>query len=147
MRNVVAVLLACAFAPMVCGGDAENDAVEKAIAALNKAFADGNVEAMRRLMAPEHIAITSYYGGPVSRDDQIKTLGDMKVSEYAAGTMKTTMISKGVALITYPLTSRGTYRGKPLPVRNYASALWVYREGSWREVFYQESALTRTEAP
>jgi ketosteroid isomerase-like protein len=116
--------------------------VEKAINTLNEAFTKGQADTIKALMTADHVSVTPYYGGPVSRDQQVKGVADYKLTEYTPARMKVTMLGKDAALVTYALTMKGTYKGKELPRKNFASAVWVRRGGKWLESFYQETALS-----
>jgi uncharacterized protein (TIGR02246 family) len=120
---------------------AEAEAVEAAIAELNKAFEKGDAEKVKALMTDDHVAVTPYYGGPQSRDEQLKGLADHKLTEYRAGKLKVRMLGAEAALVTYDLGMKGTYKGKAVPARCYASAVWIRKGGRWLEAFYQETAL------
>lgn len=115
--------------------------VEQAIGTLNEAFVKKDSDAIRRLMADEHLAITAYYGGAQTKAEQLKNLPEYKVTEYAAGKTTVTLLSNDVALVSYPLTQKGTFKGKPLSQKNYAAAVWVKRDGKWLEASYQETPL------
>jgi ketosteroid isomerase-like protein len=138
-------LLLVALAGLLLGADApkENPAikeVEKAINELNTAYEKRDADAIKRLTTPEHVSVTPYYGGPFTRDEQIKTLSELKLKEYTSGDIKVAMLSADVALITYPLTMKGTFKGKELAAKSFASAVWVKRAGKWQEAYYQETA-------
>lgn len=139
-------LLLAATAVLLIGaqGGQNNSAtkdVREAISVLNDAFTKRDADTIRRLMTDEHISITSYYGGPQSKAEQLKALADLQLSEYKAGELKVTMLTDDVALVTYPLDQKGKYRQKALSAKNYASAVWVKRAGKWLEASYQETAL------
>jgi ketosteroid isomerase-like protein len=140
MMNSMAILAA-----LLLGGDAPKEdvvkEVEKAIRVLNEAFEKQDAEAIKRLTTADHVAVTAYYGGPQTRDEQLKLLKDLKLTEYSAGKMKVTALGKDAALVTYSLTLKGTFKGQPIPTRSFASAVWVKREGQWQEAFYQTTPL------
>jgi hypothetical protein len=115
--------------------------IQQAMQGLNDAYAKGDATAIRRLTADEHIAITPYYGGPMPKTEQLKNLGDLQVPDYKAGEIKVTLFTKDAALVTYPLTQKGTYKGKPVAAKNYVAAVWVNRDGKWLEVSYQETPV------
>jgi ketosteroid isomerase-like protein len=115
--------------------------VEKALRALNDAFKNSDLAAIGRLMTDNHVAVTPYYGGPLSKAEQLKVQPDFKLTEYGMGDVKITFLSKDVALVSYPLTLKGTFKGKAVPTKNFASAIWVQQDGKWREAYYQETAL------
>jgi uncharacterized protein (TIGR02246 family) len=139
-------VIACLAAGLLAAADAPKDdaatrEVTQALNTLNAAFAKGDADAIKALMTDDHVAVTSYYGGARTRAEQLKSLADMKVKEYKAGEFKVSKVGKDVALVTYPVTQKGTYKGKDLAAKSLASALWVKAEGKWRERFYQETAL------
>jgi ketosteroid isomerase-like protein len=121
--------------------DTAGKQVVKALDALNKAFENGDAKSARALMTDDHVAVTSYYGGALSRDALLKSLPDHKLLEYKAGKMNVRLLGKDTALITYDLGMKGTYKGKPVPVRSHASSIWVNKGGKWLEAHYQETAL------
>ena len=100
-----------------------------------------DVAVIKRLTTPDHIAITSHRGEPQGRTEEIKSLPDLKVTEYTKGKFNVRLLSKEVALITYPLQLKGTFKGKKLFSKNYASSVWVKHDGQWLEAFYQETAV------
>jgi ketosteroid isomerase-like protein len=118
--------------------------IQQSLRSLNDAFAKGDAQAIRRLTADEHVAITPYYGGPMPKTEQLKNLGDLKVPDYKAGETKVTLLAKDAALVTYPLSQKGTYKGKPVAARNYVAAVWINRDGKWLEASYQETPLGET---
>lgn len=115
--------------------------VEKAITVLNEAFHTRDAGKIKELMTEDHLAVTPYYGGPLDRAGQVKSLADLQLTEYSAGKMRVTMLGKDAALVTYSLTQKGKFKGKELFGKNFASAVWVRREGKWLESFYQETPL------
>jgi ketosteroid isomerase-like protein len=111
--------------------------VLKLLKSLDTAFEKGDVATVRGLMTDDKVAITPYYDGPQTKEDQIKSLPDFKMPEYIVGQRKTTVLGKDVVLVTYPLTMKGTFKGKPLPAKSYVSSLWINRDGKWKEALYQ----------
>jgi uncharacterized protein (TIGR02246 family) len=142
MQKVLALSLA---AGLLAGADsAEQTAqkqVDQAVRRLNAAFEKGDPDLLRRLMTDDHVAITTYYGKPTSRDDQIKQLGDLKLSEYKTGAVTVRMLGKGVALATYPQSVKGKFKDKVVPASSLATSIFVERDGTWLETFYQETAV------
>ncbi len=142
-------LLIVLAAGLLMGADTAKDAgaakeVAQAIQTLNDAFLKANPDQIRRLMTDEHVSITPYYGGPMSKSEQLKNLPELKMSEYTSGEIKVTFVSKDVALVTYPLAQKGYFKGKVLAPKNYSAAVWVNRDGRWLEASYQETALAES---
>jgi uncharacterized protein (TIGR02246 family) len=137
--------LAALVVTFLLGADTPKDDpakdVEKAITTLNEAFRKVDAEAIKRFVTDDHVAVTVYYRGPQSVTDQIASLPDLKLAEYAAGKVKITLLGKDTALVTYELTMKGTFKGKELPRKSYAAAIWVNRGGKWLELHYQETPL------
>ncbi len=139
-------ILAAVAAGLALGADAPREAssaqeVEKAIAALNQAFHLQDAAKVKALMTDDHVAVTPYYGGPLDRAQLLKSIPDHKLTKYAPGKVRVTLLGKEAALVTYPLAMAGTYKGKLVPAKSFASAVWVRRGGRWREAFYQETPL------
>src|SRR5262249_14399713 len=108
---VVAALVAVAL----LGADEPNKDVEKALNALNEAFKKGDADAAKKYLADDHVAVTTYYGAPLDRAAQLKAFADVKMTEYTTAKMKVTALGKDSALVTYELTTKGTYKGKEVP--------------------------------
>jgi ketosteroid isomerase-like protein len=143
-RLLLAALLGMSLAATARADDAATiKEVEKAIADLNNAFAKADVPTIKRLMGDDHVAITPYYNGLATKEDQLKSLAELKISEYKPSQLKIALVAKDTVRITYQLTQKGTYKGKDLHANNYAAAVWVNRNGMWVEVFYQETALAK----
>lgn len=116
--------------------------VEKAIKALNEAFAKNDAAAIKKLITEDHVGITPYYDGMYNVADQLKSLPEFKVSEYAVSQQKITFLTKDVALVTYQLKQKGTFKGKELIPNQAVAAVWVRRDGKWLEASYQETAVS-----
>jgi ketosteroid isomerase-like protein len=127
--------------------DEQAKEIEEALVKLSQAFKDRDVAAIKRLSTPDHIAIRPFYGEPKARAAEIKSLPDLKVTEYKAGKLSTTFLSKEVVLITYPLQLKGTFKGKEIFSKSYASSIWVKRGGKWAEAFYQETPVVESHLP
>lgn len=138
-----ATLALVAFLPIADAAKSESDIkeVKRGLAALNEAFHKGDAAAVGQLMSDDHIAITGYYGGLADKAAQLKGLSELKLSEYRPGEMKITKLTTDAYLITYEINQKGTYKGKAVTPKCYASVVWVKRDGKWVEAFYQETAL------
>lgn len=134
------VLSACGSARAAEGAPTLAD-VQPSIDALNEAFVKADAAAIKMYMTPDHVAITPYYGGPLKLEDQIASLANMKLAKYEAGKMQLTVLEKNVIVLSYPVSMSGTYQGKEVPRKLYASSVWVLHGEKWREAYYQETAL------
>lgn len=142
MMAGIAVMLS---ASLLVGAQDAGDAatikeVEKALKILNDAFTNQDAVTIRRLMIEEHVAVTPYYG-LANKAEELRSLSDLKLTEYKASGMKVTLIARDAALITYSLKLDGTFKGKSVASRNHVVAVWVKRDGNWQEASYQETPI------
>src|SRR5688500_13399594 len=101
MNKLLAGVLAALLVVSATRADDGDKDVTGAIETLNKAFHKGDSRAVKALLTDDHVAVTPYYGGAQTRDEQIKSLPDLKLSEYKAGKMTVKMLGKDAALVTY----------------------------------------------
>lgn len=144
MRNWGAVALAaCLFAPVVAhADDAETVAAVNASSnALDAAFADRDLAAIRALMTEDHISVTPYYDGPQTVDDQIASLGALDYGEIILDGPSVVLLAEDVALRTFTADLDGTFNGEPLPARAFVNETLVKRDGKWIERFFQVTTL------
>jgi ketosteroid isomerase-like protein len=141
LSRLVLTASALVMCSPVFGQDGVKD-VEKAIATLNDAFKTGNAETIKSLTTEDHLTVTTW-GGTQTREAALKTLPELKLTEYVAGEMKITLLGTDAALVTYPLSMKGTFQGKDVPAKNFASAVWVRKGGKWLEAYYQETPLAK----
>jgi ketosteroid isomerase-like protein len=139
-RSILAVLAGLVLAAPTRADDAATvKEIEAALKVLNDAFETGKAEDIAKLMTDDHAAVTPW-GGRQTRDEQIKSLPELKLTAYKPGKMTIALIGADGALVTYPLTMTGTFRGKLVPADSHAAAVWVRRGGAWKELYYQETA-------
>ncbi|MGL6096695.1 MAG: nuclear transport factor 2 family protein [Fimbriiglobus sp.] len=142
-RRILAVFAGLVLAAPTRADDAAAvKEIETALKELNAAFETGTPAAITKLMTDNHGAVTPW-AGRQTRDEQIKTLPDLKLTAYKPGKMTITLIGADGALVTYPLAMTGTFRGNPVPADSHAAAVWVRRGGAWKELYYQETAATK----
>lgn len=143
MKSKLLIVLTACLLIAAQGGQKDSVVkdVQQAIGTLNDAFTKRDADAIRRLMIEEHVSITSYYGGPQTKAEQLKSLADLQLTDYTTGELKVILLTDDAALVTYPLNQKGKYKQKPLSPRNYASAVWIKRNGKWQEASYQETPL------
>jgi hypothetical protein len=78
---------------MLVAGDAADDAQAKVIASLktlNNVYLKKDVDTMKRLMSDDHVAILAS-GQRQPRDEHLKAVADLKLTEYTMEDVKTTM--------------------------------------------------------
>jgi len=116
-------------------------AINEAAAALDKAFEKQDVETVKKLMTPDHVAVTPYYDGVQTVADQIASLPDLKYGQTVIGEVTVELLDSDAALRTFAAKLEGTFKGRPIPRRVFISEIWVKRDGAWAEKFYQVTAL------
>jgi hypothetical protein len=92
-------------------------------------------------MTPDHVAVTPYYDGPQSIDDQIASLPDLKYEQTNLGEVAVALLGPDLAQRSFSAALDGTFKGKPIPRQVFVSELWVKGEGGWQEKFYQVTAM------
>jgi hypothetical protein len=139
----VLVLLA---APLIGAKAADADtiaAVNASSDALDEAFTKKDVATIKQLMTADHLTVTPYYDGPQTVDDQLASLDAYDWSQTIVGEPSVALLAPDVALRTFVADLKGTFQGKPLPKRVFATELLVKRDGKWVERFYQVTTLER----
>lgn len=146
MRTIAAVLslmiVAASGLSEARGADAETIAAVNASSnALDQAFGDRDVAAIKALMTPDHVTVTPYYDGPQSVDDQIASLGELDYGQTIVGEPSVALLAPDVALRTFIADLKGSFKGKPLPARAFVNETLVKRDGKWIERFFQITTL------
>ncbi len=109
---------------------AEISAVKAAMRELDEAFQNQHGPIIRSMMTPDHRAVTFYYAGPQTVDEQIASLPELKVEFYDFTEPKVTLLGADAALATFEHSYRGTFQGNPVPQRVFVSEIWVKTDGS-----------------
>ncbi|MGV1014166.1 MAG: nuclear transport factor 2 family protein [Methyloceanibacter sp.] len=147
MRSLVAafslvILIAGAALFEAKADDADTIAAVNASSnALDEAFTKKDVDTIKALMTPDHLTVTPYYDGPQTVQDQLDSLGEYDWSQTIVGEPNVSLLGPDVALRTFTADLKGTFKGKPLPARVFATELLVKRDGKWVERLYQVTTL------
>jgi hypothetical protein len=135
------IILAAAGLVDARAGEAETIAeVNKAAEALDQAFEQQNVEAVKQLMTADHLAVTPYYRGPQTVDEQIASLPDLKYAQTIVGDVEVALLGEDAALRTFKAKLKGSFKGVPIARHAFVSQLMVKRDRAWVERFYQVTA-------
>ncbi len=147
MRSLVVVLsLLVLFAGAALSETKADDAdtiaaINASSNALDEAFTKKDVATIKALMTPDHITVTPYYDGPQTVQNQIDSLGEFDWSQTIVDGPNVALVSPDVALRTFTADLKGTFKGKTLPARVFATELLVKRDDKWVERFYQVTTL------
>jgi ketosteroid isomerase-like protein len=140
--SLMLLLVALSFAFQARADDAATIAAVNASSdALDEAFTKKDVATITALMTEDHLTVTPYYDGPQTVDDQLASLGEYDWSQTIVGEPDVALLGTEVALRTFIAELKGSFQGKPLPPRVFATELLVKREGKWVERFYQVTTL------
>jgi uncharacterized protein (TIGR02246 family) len=133
-------LVIVAVATMSAGDTPKDVAkeVEAAVQAIQTAFNKGDVDTVKRLMAPDHVS-TLTYARFSNAADQLKVLSDWKFSQYQIDELKVRALTRDAALVLYDATIKGTYQGKDVPSPVHVVEVWIKRDGRWMQASYQET--------
>lgn len=94
-------------------------------------------KAYDRLLSEDFVWVDEH-GVIAGRSPVVRYISDFDLKDYAMDDVKVTRFSKDVALLTYKVTLRGTFRGQALPsTPSYVSSEYVRRGGRWVNVFTQ----------
>ena len=144
MKRQLLLILGVSF---LIAADAPGDAVtakkvQDFLQTLNNAYIKKDLDTMKRLMTDDHLAILAS-GVRQTKAEHLKTLPDLQLTEYTMHEVKTTQPAKGVVIVTYRGSIKGTYKGKELPASVMVTSTWVDRNGQWAEVLYQETPIAK----
>jgi hypothetical protein len=136
------LVLTIAVASRALAGEAETiEAIDASSNALDKAFEDNDKAAIKALMTPDHISVTPYSDGPQTTDEQIESLPELKWDQRIVSNVKVSLLGDDAALRTFTADLKGSFKGKPLPAKVFATEILVKREGKWIERFYQVTPM------
>ena len=148
MRSLAAVLSLMLFvAPVDLAGAQSNEveivtAINAAAGTLDEAFLAGDAEGIRSMMTEDHVAVTPYYDGPQSVDDEIASLTDLTgYNQTIVGEVSVALLAPDVALRTFVADLEGSFKGKSLAARVFVNETLVKRNELWIERFYQVTTL------
>ena len=108
---------------------------------LDTAFVNRDYGTVKKLIAPDYVAITPAYGHPIHREEQLELLCEMRLKICASRNPKLSVLGPCAVLLQQEKSYSGSFNGKPLPQRVFATAIWSKSSGQWRERLYQETAI------
>jgi ketosteroid isomerase-like protein len=143
IAGFLAVMVLLAVPPSASwAGDADTiEAINQAAAKLDRAFEQQDAATIKQLMTPDHVAVTPYYDGPQSVDEQIASLPDLKYAQTNLTEPSVTLLGPDAALRRFTAKLEGGYKEKVLAGPVYITQVMVMRDGKWLEDFYQVTAL------
>jgi hypothetical protein len=100
-------------------------------------FKTKKADAFGNLLGKDFIAVDQ--DGTVGKSEEVKSVAEFDLKDYALADIKVVMATKDTAVLTYKVTQHGTYKGRAIPANASASSVWVKRGGKWVAVFHQET--------
>ncbi|MEM9106507.1 MAG: nuclear transport factor 2 family protein [Pseudomonadota bacterium] len=148
MRNRLSVVAVCLCAVLVVSNarSSGSDVVEQIKAArlmLDAAFQNNDVEAIKSMVTPDHVGVTTYYNGSFSAEKEIATLSLFKGRYFDFSETKVDVLGEDAAMITFESSQSGTFDGKPLPSRIFVVEIWTRSSGQWLQKYYQETPIAK----
>ena len=116
------------------------DEVERLVRTIKTVFDSGDVEMLKRLMTEDHMATLSYVRFS-NRADQLKVLGEFKISAYEIEGLKVKALTGSAALASFQANIKGSYKGKEVPSPVQVMEVWIRRDGKWLQASYQETPI------
>jgi ketosteroid isomerase-like protein len=143
MRTLLAAVTFVMLAGVACAQDdvATIEAVDNVVARLDEAFEARDAATIKDLMTPDHVAVTPYFGSPLTVEQLIASLPDLKYEQTDLSEPKVVLLGPDVAMRTLTAKLDGTYKGKAFAHEVFITAIVVRQGGTWRERFYQVTQL------
>ena len=84
--------------------------------------------------------------GVHSKAQTLETIKKYELTEYTLSDLRFLKVNAGLAVLTYTMTEKSNYDGKPTGAKPYrASSAWANRGGKWVNLYHQETEVA--EAP
>jgi hypothetical protein len=103
------------------------------LAALQK----GDLQAFGSLLADDAMEVSEH--GVSSKAQILEMLKGATLSDFTMTDVKVTTIDKDASLITYRTTGKYSANGQSGTFDNWASTVWVKRNGKWMAFLHQET--------
>jgi hypothetical protein len=97
-----------------------------------------------RLLSEDFAEITE--DGLFNKAGMLANLDNLTVTNYSATDFTTKNLAPNTVLLIYKVTVTGLFKGHAFQNHNYASSLWMKRDGGWQNVFFQETDLDTSDA-
>lgn len=92
-----------------------------------------------RLLSEDFAEITE--DGLFNKTGMLANLDNLTLTNYSATDFTVKDLAPNTVLLIYKVTVTGLFKGHAFQNHNYASSLWMKRDGGWQNVFFQETDL------
>jgi ketosteroid isomerase-like protein len=141
LLTLLTTLTACDQARKESDDVAAIEAIDDAVGELDEAFESQDAATIKGLMTSDHIAVTHYYPAPLSVDEQIASLPDLKYDQTTLTQPTVTQLSPDIAMRTLTAKLDGSYKGNPISGEVFITSIMTKQGGKWLEQFYQVTSL------
>jgi hypothetical protein len=101
-----------------------------------------DVEAFKKLTADDFVG-TFGDGSRVTKTELVKLLPDFRITDYALEDVKMLRFNQGAVMLTFKAVYDSELKGEKAKNSVLASSGWVQRDGTWLNVFYQETPVKK----
>ena len=93
---------------------------------------------LAKLLSEDFAEITD--DGLFDKAGVLANLDNLTLIDYAPSEFKIRKLAPNMIQLIFKVTVTGTFKGSSFQNHNYASSLWMKRDGAWQNVFFQETA-------
>jgi hypothetical protein len=119
-----------------------SEAEEAEVYNLEHGFGEALVHKDKNFLA-EHLAddliVVGWNGLVFTKDKLLGVIGYVDVSQYEISNVKFRPLDRDAILLTYDLELNANAAGKSAPSREYASSVWIKRDGRWIMKMHQST--------
>jgi hypothetical protein len=102
-------------------------------------------DAFGNMLADDQVYVTST--GVFDKAGTIKDVKEIEFTDLSMQDFKVVNIDKDAVAVTYTVSAKGMYQGKPMPPGNMrASTAWVNRGGKWLAIYHQDTDVKQPPA-
>jgi Domain of unknown function (DUF4440) len=94
-------------------------------------------KALDKLLSPDFVWVDDD-GIILGRNDFVEYFANVDLTDYAMEDVKVTFFNPDVALVTYKVTEKGSFKGEQLPSKPYyVGSGYLKRTGKWLNIYTQ----------
>jgi len=99
-------------------------------------------KSLDKLLSPDFVWIDDS-GVIAGRNDFVRYFANLDLTDYTMEDVKVTLFNSNVALVTYKVTEKGSFKGEQLPSKPYyVGSGYLKRGGEWVNI-YTQTTLAR----
>jgi uncharacterized protein DUF4440 len=94
-------------------------------------------DAFRKYYADNYSGVSSDGVNDINRE--VEGVRNVDLKDYSLTDMKVVFPNKATAILTYKVTTQGSFKGQDISGVYYASSVWVNQGGKWLAILHTES--------